>query len=149
MERLNHFILWCKGWYCTIDTKMDMFTQVKQILKIDGYEFVSTNSQVIGILLNFIDDLKDDSTISGKSELRMLQWNSNVQKYLNWVNNDFELALLMTIKDFFTFSITRQEIILIPPVYSRKLYKMGFVAPKHFGNSYKMQNYKAKKFFNK
>lgn len=145
--RLNNFILWCKGWYCPIDTEMDMFTQVKQILKLDEYEFVSTNSQVVGILLNFIDDLKDDSTISGKSELRMLQWNSNVQKYMNWMDNDFELAVLMTIKDFFAFSISRQEIVLTPPVYSRKLYKMGFIAPSHFGNSYKLCNYKAKKFF--
>ena len=145
--RLNNFILWCKGWYCPIDTEMDMFTQVKQILKLDEYEFVSTNSQVIGILLNFIDDLKDDSTISGKSELRMLQWNSNVQKYMNWMGNDFELAVLMTIKDFFAFSISRQEIVLTPPVYSRRLYKMGFIGPSHFGNSYKMCNHKAKEFF--
>lgn len=145
--RLNNFILWCKGWYCPIVDNMDEFTQLKKILKLDEYEFVSTNSQVLGILLNFIDDLNDEGIVSGKSELRKLQWNSNIQKYMGWLNNNYERALLWTIRDFFAYSISRQEIVLTPPIYSRKLYKMGFIAPSQFGNSYKMCNYKAKKFF--
>ena len=48
----------------------------------------------------------------------------------------------------FKYELTKDNIKLNPPVYSRKLYKMGFVAPKYFGNSYKMANYKANKFFN-
>ena len=34
------------------------------------------------------------------------------------------------------------------PKYSRKLYKLGFIAPTYFGNSYKMANYKVNKIFN-
>ena len=118
------------------------------ILKLDGYN-VEKNSEVLKILLNYIDDLNDMGIISGMSELRMLVWNSNVEKYMNWTHGDYERSLLLTIREFFAYSITKKHIKLNPPIYSRKLYKMGFVAPTHLGNSYKMCNSKVKRIFNK
>lgn len=48
---------------------------------------------------------------------------------------------------FFSFEVGRSDFNLNPPVYNRKVYKLGFVGPSHMGNSYKMLNYKANKFF--
>jgi hypothetical protein len=156
--RLNNFILWCKGWYKhpQYTKKEDIiknsnrtdFDDVKMILKLDGYD-VEKNSEVLKILLNYIDDLNDMGITSRMSELRMLVWNSNVEKYMNWTHGDYERSLLSTIREFFAYSITKEHIKLNPPIYSRKLYKMGFVAPTHLGNSYKMCNSKVKRIFNK
>ena len=52
--RLNNFILWCKNWYQPIDNKMDIITQAKKILTLDGY--LSCNNP-ISIALMFIDEL--------------------------------------------------------------------------------------------
>ena len=51
------------------------------ILKLDGYN-VKNNSDVLKILLNYIDDLNDMGITSGMSELRMFVWNSNIEKYI-------------------------------------------------------------------
>jgi hypothetical protein len=118
------------------------------ILKLDGYN-VKNNSDVLKILLNYIDDLNDMGITSEMSELRMFVWNSNIEKYMNWTHGDYERSLLSVIREFFAYSITKEHIKLNPPIYSRKLYKMGFVAPTHLGNSYKMCNSKVKRIFNK
>ena len=114
INRLNNFILWTKGWYrCPRYTKKEDiiknskrtdFDDVKMILKLDGYN-VEKNSEVLKILLNYIDDLNDIGITSGMSELRMLVWNSNVEKYMNWTHGDYERSLLSTIREFFAYSI--------------------------------------------
>lgn len=45
--RLNNFILWCKNWYQPIDNKMDIITQAKKILTLDGY--LSCNNPISSI----------------------------------------------------------------------------------------------------
>ena len=52
--RLNNFILWCKNWYQPIDKEMDIITQAKKILTLDGY---SSLNNPISIVLIFIDEL--------------------------------------------------------------------------------------------
>ena len=39
--RLNNFILWCKNWYQPIDKEMDIITQAKKILSLDGYTSIN------------------------------------------------------------------------------------------------------------
>lgn len=161
-SRLNHFILWCKGWYqeAPITTtnyeefiksknrNRTSFDMVKEILKLDGYMFVRTNSDVLSILLNYIDALVDEGVLSGCNQLRMLNWNSSVQRYMSY-NNDYETSILYTIYNLFAYSVSSENLKLTPPVYNRKVYKMGFVGPRHLGNSYKMLNHKVKEIFNK
>lgn len=60
---------------------------------------------------------------------------------------NYNEALLYRIRNFFAFECNKLP--LNPPIYSRKIYKLGFIAPTNFGNSYKLANYKANKFFNK
>lgn len=146
-SRLNNFILWCKGWYVSVNESEDVFNLALKALKLDGYEFATTND-INGIALRYIDDLIEDKVItSNMSYLRHSVWNSEIQRYMNLFNMNYQQALLFTIKHFFAFEITKKEITLIPPTYTRELYKLGFVAPKHFGNSYKMANFKTHYFF--
>lgn len=138
--QLNNFILWCKNWYQPID-KMDIITEAQKILTLDDY--LPCNNP-ISIALSYIDELVDKGVIK---PIRLLSWNEEVSKYMFMYNVNYNEALLYKIRNFFAFECNKLP--LTPPVYSRELYKLGFVAPTHFGNSYKLANYKANKFFNK
>lgn len=139
--RLNNFILWCKGWYQPIDNRVDIITEARKILTLD--EYLSCNNP-IAISLNYIDDLVKDGIIQ---PIRLLAWNEEIVRYMSMYNFKYNEALLYKIKNFFAFECDKLP--LNPPIYSRKIYKLGFIAPTHFGNSYKLANYKANKFFNK
>lgn len=137
--RLNNFILWCKNWYQPIDYNMDIITEVRKILTLDDY--LPCNNP-ISITLKFIDELVDKGVIK---PIRLQVWNEEVVKYMSMCNVNYNEALLYRIKNFFAFECDKLP--LTPPVYSREVYKLGFVGPSHMGNSYKMLNYKANKFF--
>ena len=137
---LNNFILWCKNWYQSIDNNMNIITEAQKILTLDDY--LPCNNP-ISIALSYIDELVDKEMIK---PIRLLRWNKEVSKYMFMYNVNYNEALLYKIRNFFAFEC---KLSLTPPVYSCKLYKLGFVAPTHFGNSYKLANYKVNKFFNK
>lgn len=139
--RLNNFILWCKNWYQSTDNTMDIITEARKILTLDGY--LSCNNP-ISIALCYIDELVGKGIIK---PISLLVWNEEIVKYMSMYNVNYNEALLYRIRNFFAFECAKLP--LIPPIYSRKLYKMGFIAPTDFGNSYKLANYKANKFFNK
>lgn len=145
--KLNHFILWCKGWYECINDK-DMFDQTVDMLKLDDYVCCQRRN-VIGIVLNYIDTLKEKGIIHPQTNyLLHSMWHNSIVHNMTMYNVDYQYATLYTIRHFFAYHIERKDFPLEPPTYSRKLYKMGFVCPRHlFGNSYKMCNYKVKKFF--
>lgn len=149
MTKLNHFILWCKGWYECVNSDMDIFDKAVTALKLDGY-ICCERRHVIGIVTNYIDELIDNDVFGGRCHyLRLHVWSQNIFHNMQLYNVGYEKATLITIKHFFAYHINTDDIKLDPPIYSRKLYKMGFVCPRHFGNSYKMCNHKVKKFFNK
>lgn len=139
--RLNHFILWCKGWYQPIDNRVDIITEARKILTLD--EYLSCNNP-IAISLNYIDDLVKDGIIP---QIRLLTWNEEIVRYMSMYGFNYNEALLYRIRNFFTFECSTLP--LNPPIYSRKIYKLGFKSPTHLGNSYKLANYKTNKFFNK
>lgn len=137
--RLNNFILWCKGRYQPIDKSMDVITEARKILTLDGY--LSCNNP-ISIALIFIDELADKGMIK---PIRLQVWNEDIIRCMSMFNINYDEALLFVIRSFFAFECFKLP--LAPPVYSREVYKLGFVGPSHMGNSYKMLNYKANKFF--
>lgn len=137
--RLNNFILWCKGWYQPIDNSMDIITEARKILTLDDY--LPCNNP-ISIALIFIDELVDKGVIK---PIRLQVWNEDIIRWMSMFNMNYNEALLFVIKSFFTFECFKLP--LTPPIYSRKVYKLGFVGPSRMGNSYKMLNYKANKFF--
>lgn len=137
--RLNNFILWCKNWYQPIDNRMDIIAQAQKVLTLDGY--LSCNNP-ISIALIFIDELVKKEIIKPVS---LFVWNEEINKYQFVYECDYQSALMYRIRNFFAFECVKLP--LTPPVYSRSVYKLGFVGPKYMGNSYKMLNYKANKFF--
>lgn len=137
--RLNNFILWCKNWYDPIDNRTNLIAQAQAILTLDDY--LSCNNP-ISIALTFIDELVDNDVIE---PIRLQVWNEEVVKYMSMCNMNYNEALLYRIRNFFAFECVRLP--LTPPIYSRSVFKLGFVGPSHMGNSYKMLNYKANKFF--
>ena len=137
--RLNNFILWCKNWYLPVDNRMNIIEQAQEILTLDDY--LPCNDP-IRIALRYIDDLVDKGVIS---PIRLLEWNEEIIKYVSYYGVTYNEAVLYKIKNFFAFDCAKLP--LTPPVYSRKLYKMGFAAPTQFGNSYKLINYKVNEFF--
>lgn len=138
--RLNNFILWCKNWYQPIDKKMDIITQAKKILVLDGY---IPNNAPIPIVLLFIDELVERGIIR---PIRLQVWNEDIIRNMTLFNIPYKEALLYRIKTF--FAIECDSLPLNPPVYSKEVYKLGFVGPRYLGNSYKMLNHKARKLFN-
>lgn len=134
--RLNHFILWCKGWYQPVNDRREMLKEAQQILCLDGY--LECNN-TISIVLNYIDVLVEKGEIE---PIRLDLWNNEIVKYMNWYKFDYQTSLIYRLRNFFAFEVDAKLFNLTPPIYSRKLFKMGFVAPSHFGNSYKMCNHK-------
>ena len=138
--RLNNFILWCKNWYKPIDKKMDIITQAKKILVLDGY---MPNNAPIQIVLLFIDELVENGIIR---PIRLQVWNEDIIRNMATFNISYKEALFYRIKNF--FAIECGSLPLKPPVYSREVYKLGFVGPRYMGSSYKMLNHKAREIFN-
>ena len=138
--RLNNFILWCKGWYQPIDKKMSVIEQAKRILVLDGY---LPNNATITIALLFIDELVQKGIII---PIRLQVWNEDITRGMTTFNLSYNEALLYKIKTF--FAIECDSLPLKPPVYSREVYKLGFVGPRYMGSSYKMLNHKAREIFN-
>ena len=139
--RLNNFILWCKNWYQPIDKKMSIIEQAKKILVLDGY---MPNNAPIPIVLLFIDELVENGIVR---PIKLQVWNEDINRDMSIFNLSYNEALLYRVENFFAFECG--SLPLKPPVYSRELYKLGFVGPRYLGNSYKMLNYKASKIFNK
>jgi len=144
--RLNHFILWCKNWYDPIDKNMNVFDQVKAVLYIDGYQFIQNRHDVMNIILGFMDDLTE-SKILGDRPFSFQRFYHDVQSNKHWYKMPSDEAFLWAIRNYFAFSIGCKDVTLNPPVYNRKVYKLGLIGPRHMGNSYKMLNHKANKFF--
>lgn len=143
--RLNHFILWCKGWYNPVNKNEYIFKTIKNVLKLDGYEFVKSKWDCMSIIVNFLDDFIHENP--NFTEIRMYRFHTEISKYMNTYKYSYEESLLYVIRNFFAFSVTSKHIDLTPPVYSRKMYKMGLVAPDVIKGTYKQENKEVGKFF--
>lgn len=141
--RLNNFILWCKGWYEPVSREMDIYSQVRLALKLDGYDRLKTDDNAISIINIFIDDMVESKIIK---PIRLHWLYSEILKFEGYGATRSD-ALIIALRNYFAYNIDRDTVILRPPIYNRSVYKLGFTAPKHFGNTYKMQNDKANKFF--
>lgn len=148
--RLNNFILWCKNWYNPINRKEDIFVTAKKVLTLDDYFYLKNNQNVMIVINNFIDDLLyKNPKIFNNQQLSISVLFNDIVKYKNLCQCSFEEAWLRVVKNLFAFNLTLSDIALKPPVYSRKTFKMGLVAPHDFGNTYTEQNRNVKKYFNK
>ena len=145
--RLNNFILWCKGWYRPINEGEYIFKTIKNVLKLDGYELVKSKWDCMDIIVIFLEDFIRENP--NFTKMRMYSLHKEMSKYMNTYKYSYEESLLMVIRDFFAFSVTSKHIELTPPVYSRKLHKMGLAAPDIIKGTYKQENKEVDKFFKK
>ena len=114
------------------------------------YKRTEEAEQILGQVLNCIDEMIDEKIIDSRiNALRISRLHQSISDNMHFYELNYNEALTFTVISLFKYELTKDNIKLNPPVYSRKLYKMGFVAPTSLGNSYKMSNYKANKFFNK
>ena len=127
--RLNHFILWCKGWYKPIKKDMDFFEQVRLILTLDEY-----NKYIVSV---------------GGQPYYQHKLINDINKYVDLYELDINTAILLSYRDFIAFDISNKHITLSAPNYNRKLYKMGFIGEYKNGQSYTENNRYAKKHFSK
>ena len=141
LKHLNHFILWCKGWYEPSRSMSDI-EQARIALILDDYLCPKNDNAVISILLNNLDELIK----AGIFRINLALFYSEIQKYQDLYNMSYNESILQFIRSKFAFDLPRKVYNIEPPIYNRELFKKGFVAPKYFGNSYKLANYKAKKF---
>ena len=139
--RLNNFILWCKGWYRPVKDELPIFEQAKIALRLDGYELIKHENDVLNIVTLFVDDLVESKTIRPFKTQILFQ---EINRYKYWYNATDNEALLWFFHDYFAYELTKKELKLNPPIYNRRLFKLGFKGPHNLGNSYKMLNYKAK-----
>lgn len=139
--RLNNFILWCKGWYRPVKDELPIFEQAKIALRLDGYELIKHENDVLNIVTLFVDDLVESKTIRPFKTQILFQ---EINRYKYWYKATDNEALLWFFHDYFAYELTRKELKLNPPIYNRRLFKLGFKGPHNLGNSYKMLNYKAK-----
>lgn len=135
--RLNNFVLWCKGWYEPVNA-CSLLEQAQKILTLDDY---LPDNHTLAIILNYIDDLIQKNFIY----ISLRYWQEEIAKYMNNYEVTYQEALLHRIKMFFAFECPILP--LEPPIYNRKIYKLGFKSPSKLGNSYTLANYKSKKFF--
>ena len=139
--RLNNFILWCKGWYRPVKDELPIFEQAKIALRLDGYELIKHENDVLNIVTLFVDDLVESKTIRPLKTQILFQ---EINRYKYWYKATDNEALLWFFHDYFAYELTKKELKLNPPIYNRRLFKLGFKGPHNLGNSYKMLNYKAK-----
>lgn len=145
---LNHFVLYCKGWYEPVDKNMSKIDFISKILSLDGYIFARSLSEILNLLFAKIDVynewLKDHNYSYMDFQRFYLQSKDNARLY----DCSLEEAMLITIRHFF-HTKSREEIVLQAPVYSRKLYKNGITLRyKNPGETYKERNDYAYKTFN-
>ena len=147
--RLNHFILWCKNWYEPVHQE-DVFVTLKKVLALDGYGFIQSKHDIFNIVFGFIDDMIQNGTFDKSSgPLRFQNLYQSVQWHKTFLQMDDDKALIYSFRNFFEFSLSKDEITLSPPVYSRKLFKKGLKAPDCIGKTYTHQNKYANNFFKK
>lgn len=143
-ERLNHFILWCKHWYEPLDKNEDLFTTAKRVLYLDDYCQVQNNSDVLNIALGYIDDMVECGKFNRNNSLRMLVWHQDIQKNRHYFNMSYEEALLLNIRNFLAFDA--EKLNLTPPVYSKRVRKLGLTMTNKPGMTYKEMNNLTKGF---
>lgn len=150
-HRLNHFILYSKGWYdFTINNnKLELY---KAILKLDGFEFVRTIHDVVDILLHEFDRynafLRKTNPYASYDFFKI---NKLINEKITLCKLNYEEALIEVIKAIFN-NLSKSEIKLSKPIYSRKMFKQGiifggFISKNNIGMTYKEQNMLATKTF--
>lgn len=155
---LNHFALWCKGWYRPTNEKATLEETLKIVFELDGYTFAERMNDFLTIVLTEFDPYCKWLSEYNKKycTIQMLCQNAiNYEKYneMHGYSVSFAECMFYAIVDFFRY-IDNKNIKLKKPIYNRALrtkglcFRQGFRKDYH-GMTYAEQNRIASKMFDK
>lgn len=151
---LNHFALYCKGWYHPVKEESILST-ISKVLSLDGYEFAKDKNDIMCIILSEIDRYNSWLVSNGKQDLKLFDLYNEAHKTLNWWHHvdTFEEAMLCRVISFIQGKGS-DEIKLKKPIFSKSLRKKGLRFSQLFrkdyhGMTYAEQNRIASKMFDK
>lgn len=148
---LNHFALYCKGWYEPLDKSEDLFEFVSKILYMDGYRFAKTKTDVLNILLAEMDRYNSWMIENKNHYLKFQSFYIQKEQYKQWPYNlNDDVATLKVIISFIS-QRSKSEIRLSKPIYNRKLFKNGIIYDHggKIGMTYKEKNNIVSKIFDR
>lgn len=151
---LNHFALYCKGWYHPTK-KESIICTISKVLSLDGYEFAKNENDVMCIILSEIDRYNSWLVANGKQDLKLYDLYNYANQTLKWWHhvNTFEEAILYKVISFIQGK-GMEEITLKKPIFSKSLRKKGLcfsqlLRTDYQGMTYKEQNRIASNIFDK
>ena len=154
-KKINHFILFCKGWYKPVNEEEELFETVRKVLYLDDYVCIRNMSDVVSILMSRIEEynscLLDEGNRNFFSVRKLYDFYKSVERIQQYYKDStltFDEKVVLAICEFFRYETINVD----KPVYSRKLYKFGLKnGTWHYkqGMSYKEQNRFADEFFDK
>lgn len=155
---LNHFVLWCKGWYRPTNEKATLEETLSIVLELDGHSFAKNIKDILNIVLTeFEPYYKWLREHNGKyCTIQMLCQNAmnfEANNEINGYSVSFAECMFYAIADFFRY-IDSGEIVLKKPIYNRELRTKGLCFRQAFrkdyhGMTYAEQNRIASKMFDK
>lgn len=150
---LNHFALYCKGWYQSVNKEEKMIDTISRVLTLDGYEFAKDVHTIMRVILSEIDRYNSWLIQNKKLDLKLYDLYMDAYKTMNWWHwcDTFEEAMIFRIVAFIQDK-GKSEIVLERPIYSRSLRKKGLmfrqIYREHYhGMTYAEQNRMANKIF--
>lgn len=138
---LNHFALFCKGWYQPTNEKEDLFDFLRKLMYLDGYEFAKTKEDIISIILARYSEYNEWLRKNGKSHQDIYRFNNNILELQRLRKLSYEEAIIRTIQSLI-MNKDNSVIRLNPPHFSRKLYKAGIMFHQLFRHDYHGMTYK-------
>lgn len=155
---LNHFALWCKGWYRPTDLLEPIEITLSRVLKLDGYILVRSLKDVLIIVLNELEQYNEWLSKNNRYHLKLTTICYEASRYearkaFQGKGCTAEEAVIYAIKNFF-MEKGGNDIVLEKPFYSKELRKQGLEFHQCFrksyqGMTYAEQNRIASKIFDK
>lgn len=148
MNNLNNFILYCKNWYLPVDLNISKFEFIKKILKLDGYEFIKSDEDMISIILINFSKFNEQLILEHKNYLDLYKLYCDVSRKFYFFDKKKKIQELVIDSIIEFIKYTKIDSIN-PPKFSKKLYKKGIkYSHSKNGMTYKYQNEYCKKYFN-
>lgn len=142
---LNHFVLWCKGWYKPVDSLEPTEVTLSRVLKLDGYSFVRDLRDVLIIVLNELETYNEWLSKNNRCPLKLTTICYEASRYearkaFQGKGCSAEEAVIYAIKYFF-MEKGGNDIVLEKPFYSKELRKQGLEFHQSFRKSYQGMTY--------
>lgn len=132
---LNHFVLWCKGWYRPTNENATLEKTLQIVFELDGYSFAKSMNDFLNIVLTEFEPYYN--WLRGHNgkycTIQMLCKNAIYYERHNEIRGysvTFAECMFYAIVDFFRY-IDNKEIRLEKPIYNRDLRKKAYAFVKH------------------